>query len=376
MNSNDKYASRQMQELMQRNQILEAQIAEQAVQISGLNEQLQITKEKLAGTIIEYQLTEKALRESESHFRLMTENVVDVVWKLDHNYCFTYISPADEKQRGYRADEVIGHHVFEIFDEEGITAIKNASLQRRDAQDRGVPLANVTFEARHRCKDGRWIWGEICYNPEFDSQGNVIGFYGVTREITERKQMEDQIRRLAFYDHLTHLPNRNLLNDRLSQAMAASKRKGFYGALMFIDLDNFKPVNDSHGHAAGDLLLIEAAHRLKECVRASDTIARFGGDEFIVVLSELETDEVESYKQAQAIAEKMRLTLAALYRLTVNSESKSCACVEHRCTASIGVTLFTGQESSVEELLKQADISMYRAKESGRNSIRFYNLAE
>ncbi len=115
MNSNDKHASRQMQELMQRNQILEAQIAEQAVQISGLNEQLQITKEKLAGTIIEYQLTEKALRESESHFRLMTENVVDVVWKLDHNYCFTYISPADEKQRGYRADEVIGHHVFEIF---------------------------------------------------------------------------------------------------------------------------------------------------------------------------------------------------------------------------------------------------------------------
>lgn len=111
-------------------------------------------------------------------------------------------------------------------------------------------------------------------------------------------------------------------------------------------------------------------------MRASDTIARFGGDEFIVVLSELETDEVESYKQAQAIAEKMRLTLAALYRLTVNSESKSCACVEHRCTASIGVTLFTGQESGVEELLKQADISMYRAKESGRNSIRFYNLAE
>ncbi len=145
--------------------------------------------------------------------------------------------------------------------------------------------------------------------PEFDSQGKVIGFYGISREITERKQMQDQVRQLAFYDPLTMLANRHLLNDRLSQAMAASKRKAFYGALMFLDLDNFKPINDIHGHTAGDLLLIEVAQRLQKCVREMDTVARFGGDEFIIVLSELTTDETESYKQAQLIAEKKSVSL-------------------------------------------------------------------
>lgn len=376
MNSNDKHASRQLQEFMQRNQILEAQIADQAVQISGLNEQLQITKEKLAHTIVEHQETEEALRKSESHFRMMTESVIDVVWKLDHEYRFTYISPADEKQRGYSAGEVIGHHVFEMFDEEGIVTIQTAAQQRHEAEQKGVPLTDVTFEARHRCKDGRWIWGEVCYNPEFDAQGKVIGFYGISREITERKKMQDQVRQLAFYDPLTQLPNRHLLYDRLNQAMINSMRQGCYGALMFIDLDNFKPINDLHGHIAGDLLLVEVAQRLKNCVRATDTVARFGGDEFIVVLSELTTSEAESYKKAHSVAEKMRATLAAIYQLIVKYDKKPSAYIEHLCTASIGVTLFSGQEICIDELLKQADISMYRAKESGRNSIRFYNLAE
>lgn len=365
-----------LQALTQRNTLLEKQLAEQASQLSKANDKLQITHKQLTQTIAEHRQTEAALRKSESHFRMMTENVVDVVWKLDNDYRFTYISPADEKQRGYPADEVIGHHVFEMFDEEGIESIKKAARQRHESEQKGMPLTDVTFEARHRCKDGSWIWGEISYNPEFDSQGKVIGFYGISREITERKQMQDQVRQLAFHDPLTALPNRHLLNDRLNQAMAASKRKGCYGALMFLDLDNFKPINDTHGHTAGDLLLIEAAQRLKKCVREMDTVARFGGDEFIVVLSELKTDKAESYKQAQVIAEKIRINLSKIYQLTVNHDEKASTYIEHACTASIGVTLFQGQKASIDDLLKQADASMYAAKESGRNAIRFYNAAE
>jgi len=324
---------------------------------------------------IDNQQAEDALRKSEAHFRMMTENAADVVWKLDADYRFTYISPADEKRRGYSAAEVIGHHVFEMFDDEGIASITRAAQQRHEAEQKGMQLTEVTFEARHRCKDGSWIWGEICYNPEFDSLGKVIGFYGMSRVITERKQMQDQVRQLAFYDPLTKLPNRNLLNDRLSQAMAASKRTGCYGALMFLDLDNFKPINDSHGHIAGDFLLFEAAQRLKKCVRETDTISRFGGDEFIVVLSELNTDEATSYKQAQAVAEKIRISLAEIYQLTLNYDGKASSYIEHLCTASIGVTLFLGQEICIDELFKRADASMYKAKESGRNSVRFYSPA-
>lgn len=365
-----------LQALRERNLTLEKLVAEQANQLSEANDKLQITHEQLAQTIVENQQAEEALRKSESHFRMMTENVVDVVWKLDSEYLFTYISPADEKRRGYRADEVIGHHVFEMFDDEGIESIKRATQQRHELEQKGVPLTDVTFEARHRCKDGSWIWGEISYNPEFDSQGKVIGFYGISREITERKQMQDQVRQLAFYDALTTLPNRHLLNDRLSQAMAASKRKGCYGALLFLDLDNFKPINDTHGHTAGDLLLVEVAQRLKKRVREMDTVARFGGDEFIVVLSELKTDEGESYKQAQVIAEKVRITLAAVYQLTVNYDDKTSSYIEHCCTASIGVALFQGQDASIDDLLKWADMSMYKAKESGGNAIQFYHPAQ
>lgn len=361
-----------VQTLREHNQTLQKQLADQTKQLSEANNKLQITRDQLAQAIVEHQETEEALRKSESYFRMMTENVSDVVWKLDSEYRFTYISPADEKRRGYRADEVIGHHVFEMFDEEGIESIKRAAQQRHEAEAKGIPLTDVTFEARHRCKGGSWIWGEIRYNPELDANGKVIGFYGISREITERKQMQDQVRQLAFYDALTLLPNRHLLNERLSQAMAVSKRKDCYGALMFLDLDNFKPINDIYGHSAGDLLLVEVAQRLKRCVRETDTVARFGGDEFIVVLSELETDVAQSTKQAQFVAEKIRTSLAETYQISISPGDKTNTYIEHSCTVSIGIVLFLGQEISVDELLRRADMSMYKAKDSGRNAIRFY----
>lgn len=204
------------------------------------------------------------------------------------------------------------------------------------------------------------------------SDGSISGAIIVNQDITERKQAEEQIRHLAFYDTLTQLPNRRLLNDRIGQVMAASKRSGNYGALMFLDLDNFKPLNDTHGHDVGDLLLVEVAHRIASCVREVDTVARFGGDEFVVMLSELDADKDESAAQAGTVAEKIRATLAEPYSLTFKQEGDAEVTVVHHCTSSIGVALFINHEAGPEDVLKWADIAMYQAKEGGRNRVHFY----
>lgn len=202
------------------------------------------------------------------------------------------------------------------------------------------------------------------------------GFVSIYLDITERKKMEEQVRQMAFYDPLTKLANRRLLNDRLGLSMAASKRSGRYAAVMFLDLDNFKPLNDLHGHETGDLLLIEVANRLTRCVREIDTVARFGGDEFVVVLDDLYADRSESHLQAHTIAEKIRATLSETYRLTIQHGDSSDITVTHECAASIGVVLFMNHEGSGEDILKWADAAMYQAKATGRNTVVFHAETE
>lgn len=186
------------------------------------------------------------------------------------------------------------------------------------------------------------------------------------------RESENQIRKLAFYDTLTQLANRRLLTDRLVQAMAASKRNKRYGAVIFLDLDNFKPLNDKHGHEMGDLLLIEVSQRITRCVRETDTVARFGGDEFVVMIGELDTDKQQSIVRAGAIAEKIRAALAEPYFLIRRQVEKTGTKVEHRCTSSVGVVLFFNHDASQEDILKWADMAMYQAKEDGRNRVNFY----
>jgi diguanylate cyclase (GGDEF)-like protein len=190
----------------------------------------------------------------------------------------------------------------------------------------------------------------------------------ITRALRES---ENSIRNFAYYDTLTQLPNRRLLNDRLGQAMSGSKRSGRYGAVMFMDLDNFKSLNDTHGHDMGDLLLIEVGRRITLCVREMDTVARFGGDEFVVMLSELDVDKERSITQAGIVAEKIRVSLAEPFLLSYTQKEGGESTIEHHCTVSIGVVLFIKHENSSEEIFKYADIAMYQAKENGRNRVCF-----
>jgi diguanylate cyclase (GGDEF)-like protein len=184
-------------------------------------------------------------------------------------------------------------------------------------------------------------------------------------DISQRKAAESEINHLAFYDFVTQLPNRRLLTDRLLQARSSGTRSGHRGALLFIDLDNFKTLNDTLGHDMGDLLLAQVAQRLLGCVREEDTVARFGGDEFMVMLDGLSDNPADAARHAKGVGEKIMALLGQPFLLDDH---------KYHSTSSIGITLFCGQKESADDLLKQADLAMYQAKEAGRNTMRFFDL--
>jgi len=210
------------------------------------------------------------------------------------------------------------------------------------------------------------LWFEISLTRKHDPTTAEPRFIVLARNITQRKSSEEEINKLAFFDALTNLPNRRLMVDRLRQALAMSTRSGRIGALQFIDLDNFKTLNDTQGHAMGDLLLQQVAKRLTECMRQGDTVARLGGDEFVVMIEELSEDREEAAALAETIGEKILSTISVPYRL---------AGLEYQITPSIGITLYSDHEQSTDELLKQADLAMYQSKSAGRNTLRFFDPA-
>ena len=318
----------------------------------------------LASIAIERSVAARLLQSSEAHYRLLTEDASDVVWRQDADNRFTYISPSDERMRGFRASEVVGQHVFDLLTDEGI-ALVTARVQARTIDDaRGVHSEPESFEVQQRCKDGSLIWTEVVTKVDRDAQGVLIGFHGISRDITRRKAAEEQIRSLAFYDPLTLLPNRRLLMDRLEKALSAGIRHQRNGALLFVDLDNFKTLNDTLGHDKGDILLQQVAQRLSTCIRDCDTVARLGGDEFVVMLEDLSKDPLEAAKQAELVGAKILSTLNKNYRL---------ASYEHHSTPSIGITLFGELSEGIDEPLKRADLAMYQAKAAGRNTLRFFD---
>ena len=211
---------------------------------------------------------------------------------------------------------------------------------------------------------GDVYWVSISGAPIFDSAGRFKGYRGIGRSITERKRVEDEIERLAFYDALTGLPNRRLLLDRLVSALGRCRARGQRGALLFIDLDNFKDLNDTMGHDVGDSLLERVANRIVTCARPADTVARLGGDEFVVMLEGLSSDEPTALEEVRTVAQQVLEVLNHPYLLDG---------YQHHSTPSVGIALFDGEVQSVDDLLKRADLAMYQAKAAGRNTLCFFH---
>jgi len=324
---------------------------------------------QLASIAVEKSLAVQQLHDSEARFRSMMEDIAGVAvqgYAMDGTT--TFWNHASEKLYGYSAQEALGAKLLDLIIPPELHEGVKAAMARMLETGQAIPAGELLLKA----KDGSRV-SVFSSHALVKPPGGPAELFCLDIDLTERKQMEEQVRQLAFLDPLTQLPNRRLLDDRLKQTMAASARTGRHGALVFLDLDNFKPLNDQHGHEAGDLLLIEVAQRLKACVREMDTVVRLGGDEFVVMLGELKADRVESTLQASMIAEKIRLALAAPYLLTLRHEGQPDQTVLHHCTASLGVALFANHDSSQIDILKWADAAMYAAKDGGRNRVRFHD---
>ena len=302
-----------------------------------------------------------ALHESEMRFRSLTALSSDWYWEQDENFRFVRVDG-----RAFDSNEVsraayIGRTRWEAGDH-GLT-------QAQWAEHQSVLQAHQTFrnfEMQRTGTTGMMSWTSISGLPIFDAQEVFRGYRGIGRDITEHKRNEDENLRLAFYDALTGLPNRRLLLDRLSQALVTTARNLRQAALLFIDLDNFKDLNDTMGHDLGDRLLEKVANRLVTCVRQGDTVARFGGDEFVVMLEALNPDLGSAITQVQTVGEK----ILAAFNQPFDLSGK-----EHYSTSSIGIAVFSGQQQSMDEVLKRADLAMYQAKAAGRNTLRFFDPA-
>lgn len=269
-----------------------------------------------------------------------------------------FVNDAFEQQTGYSRAEVLGQTPRMLLElDPAITKLRELAQSLQHTQQ-------ARTELMVRRKNGALFWVELEVVSVQATAEDITHWVAVGRDITQRKTAEDMIRHLAFYDALTDLPNRQLLLDRLQQTLAASARSGQHGALMFIDLDNFKILNDTLGHHMGDQLLQKVAARLTKSVRKTDMVARLGGDEFVVMVDDLSTDPEAAAFKATALAEKVLNTLREPFQLTGH---------QHFATPSIGVTSFTGQQSDVGELLKQADLAMYQAKSMGRNTLCFFD---
>ncbi|HAL39185.1 MAG TPA: GGDEF domain-containing protein [Polaromonas sp.] len=269
-----------------------------------------------------------------------------------------FVNDAFEHHTGYGRDDVLGQtpHMLLGPDPQLGKLRRMATALQQKRQVRGELMIYK--------KGGSWFWVELEIVSVLASSGELTHWVAVGRDITERKAAEDEIHHLAFYDALTELPNRQLLLDRLRHVLAQSTRTLRQGALMFIDLDNFKVLNDTLGHHKGDLLLQKIATRLSACVRETDTLARLGGDEFVVMLEDLGDDPDAAAARARIVAEKVLNELREPFDLDGH---------QHYATSSIGVTSLNGLQGSVSELLKQADLAMYQAKTLGRNTVCFFD---
>lgn len=305
-----------------------------------------------------------AMKESEENLQRLLDSVAEGIYGVDMFGVCTFVNAAFMRILGYEnTGEVVGQYIH------GLIHHTRADGSPYPGHDCRMYLAYQAGQAVYADDEVFWRKDGVAVLVEYWShpiikKGIVTGAVATFLDISSRKHAEQKIHQLAYYDDLTGLPNRRMLQNRLPKALAVSEQYGRYGALMFLDLDNFKTLNDTKGHDVGDLLLVEVAERLHECVRERDSIARLGGDEFVVVLEMLSGNVEEAVQQAALVGEKVCAALSQPYQLNQYA---------HHATSSIGIVLFQGLQESMDNLLKYADTAMYQAKAAGRNAIRFYD---
>lgn len=292
----------------------------------------------------------KALEESEAKFRAYVETANDIIYSVSPDGHFTYVSPNWKEKLGHDPSEVIGQHFTHFVHADDVERCTQFLIQLY--QD-GKKKSGLEYRVRH--KHNYWCWHTTNASPIFDEEGRITSTVGIARDITERKFIEQQIEHQAHYDTLTDLPNRSLFSDRLEQAIRLAHRQQEKLAVLFVDLDKFKPVNDNYGHAIGDILLQQVAQRMRDCLRDSDTVGRIGGDEFLVLLP-----HVESGSDSSHIAEKLLDAISSPYR--INSINIHISC-------SIGIALYPDHGNTVLELIQTADQAMYVAKNQQGNKV-------
>jgi diguanylate cyclase (GGDEF)-like protein/PAS domain S-box-containing protein len=296
---------------------------------------------------------EEALRQSEEKYRSILEEIEEGYYEIDRAGNITFVNKSACRQFGYSEEELIGTNYRAYVLKEDIKGVYKAwnKVYRTGEPLKSYPFATVR-------KDGTQMFVENSVSPLRDKAGKIVGFRAVSRDVTEHKQYEQKIAEMATHDSLTGLPNRTLLSDRLTMGLALSRRSGNRLAVLMLDLDKFKTINDTMGHGVGDQLLKAVAERLTSVTRKSDTIARIGGDEFVLVLPQV-CQPANASRLAQRILDVFREPLVFDgHQLNI--------------TTSIGIAVYPEDGKDIEILLKNADTAMYRAKEQGRDMYRFY----
>jgi diguanylate cyclase (GGDEF)-like protein/PAS domain S-box-containing protein len=313
----------------------------------------------IAEDITERKLAQEALRTSQQRLTLAMDSAQMGAWDLD--------LIDNSSWRSLRHDQIFGYDSEVLHWDQKIFLQHIAPEDRKRVAlcfDEAMSTKFLTFECQIVWPDQSRHWIFAQGQVHSNEQGQAARISGIVQDITERKLAEQKIQNLAFFDPLTKLPNRQLLLDRLQHSLALNVRQRQYGALMLIDLDNFKTLNDTLGHRQGDLLLQQVALRLEACMRAGDTVARLGGDEFIVILENLSENALLAASQAAIVAEKILLQMGQNYDF---------GSWTHRCTSSIGITLFGDRLEEVDAVLMRADLAMYKAKDEGRNTFCFFD---
>ena len=305
-------------------------------------------------------ISERVQAEEELRITAITFESQQGIMVTDPNGVIERVNKAFTKLTGYSAEEAIGQTP---------ALLKSGRNDSSFYQKMWKTLMQKRYwqgQMWNRRKNGKVYAEWLTISAVAAPDGSIAHFVGTFSDITQNKEAEAEIHRLAYYDSLTLLPNRRLLEDRLGQTLAATARNGHYGAILFLDMDNFKTLNDTRGHDVGDLLLIEVARRLLTCVRTGDTVARLGGDEFVILLENLSGELETAATQTMSVGEKVQALIAEPYHLKD---------YEYHCTTSIGISLFHHNNVSVEELLKHADLALYQSKNAGRNTLRFFDPA-